>query len=248
MKPQLLRRKNLGESNPNWRGGKLNYNCKFCKKSFSVFPSLKRTKFCSKYCYWNWLRKNQYRFRDKISKATKLAMADPQIRNKISQAKKGHNTGHKYLKGHTPWNKGKGKQKVKVIGKSTAEDEAYEQLLKYFNPSEIIRNTYKVIKSPLTRYPLELDFYLPKYKLAIEVDGKTHRTPELYGKERLKIQQRNDKIKEQELKKLGINLARVPYGDDIGVFGEFAIIDYNYLKELLNKLTNHSNYANRSTN
>ena len=117
-------------------------------------------------------------------------------------------------------------------GKSQAEELVYEMLKSYISEKDIIRNTYKIIRSPITNCCLELDFYLPKYKLAIEVDGATHRT-NCYGEERLKYQKRNDNIKEEECKKLGINLVRVPFGRDIKMFCDFAILEVNDLNNLL---------------
>lgn len=49
---------------------------------------------------------------------------------------------------------------------------------------------------------LEIDMTIPKYKLAIEVNGPTHYI-NLYGDEELARVQANDKIKEQEIKDMG---------------------------------------------
>ena len=80
-------------------------------------------------------------------------------------------------------------------------------LIKSVFPDTTLNDT-SIIKNPETNYPLELDIYVPTAKLAIEVDGKTHREP-IYGIEELSIQRKRDNIKDQECKKLCIELHRV---------------------------------------
>jgi very-short-patch-repair endonuclease len=60
---------------------------------------------------------------------------------------------------------------------------------------------------------LRFDFYLPEQNLLIEFDGKQHFQPiEFFGgKEAFKIQEKRDKIKNEQAKKHSINLLRIPY-------------------------------------
>ena len=62
----------------------------------------------------------------------------------------------------------------------------------------------------LKDYPLRFDFYLPDYQLLIEYDGIQHFKP-TRGKEMLKLQQENDKIKDLYCNDNNIELIRIPY-------------------------------------
>ena len=61
--------------------------------------------------------------------------------------------------------------------------------------------------------PLPFDFYLPDYNLCIEYDGEQHYKANDYfgGIEKLKIQQKHDKIKNEYCKNNGILLLRIQY-------------------------------------
>lgn len=62
-------------------------------------------------------------------------------------------------------------------------------------------------------YPLPFDFYLPNYKLCIEVQGEQHYKSIEYfgGEERLNIQRKNDLIKKDYCKNNNITLIEIPY-------------------------------------
>lgn len=123
-------------------------------------------------------------------------------------------------------------------GKSSGEEKIYNKLVKIFHNYTIIRRTKKIIKNPFSSHWLELDFYIPDLKLAIEVDGSVHRV-ECYGKNRLNKQIERDNIKEIECRKLGITLIRVPYGKDIDIYGELAILDVKDLIKILENIKNN---------
>lgn len=59
-------------------------------------------------------------------------------------------------------------------------------------------------------YRLYFDFYLPEYKLFIEVDGIHHFKP-IRGKAKLKTQKFNDSIKDKFCKRNNYNILRIPY-------------------------------------
>ena len=139
-----------------------------------------------------------------------------------------NHTREEIRKKNTEWRR---KQGVLPRGKSMAEEQVLKKLLKYFKKEDIIKHDNKTILNPNTGRFLELDFYLPKYNLAFEVDGETHRTT-CYGEERLKYQIKNDKLKDRICIELGIDLVRIPWGKDINIFSEFAVIQLNYLKKL----------------
>lgn len=62
---------------------------------------------------------------------------------------------------------------------------------------------------------LPFDFYLPKYNVCIEYDGRQHSVP-IYGYEQLVMQKTIDSIKNEYCKKNNILLIRIPYlVDDI---------------------------------
>lgn len=46
-----------GSEHPNWQGAKIEYACRFCKQTFTDYPSAHR-QFCSRDCYSSW-RKQQ---------------------------------------------------------------------------------------------------------------------------------------------------------------------------------------------
>ena len=118
-----------------------------------------------------------------------------------------------YLKHKNKWNEYANqayKKKKEQLGlkPNTSKEEAnfYEKLLKNYSADEIIRNTRSIIRNPKTCYPLELDFYIPKERLAYEINGICHRQPIRGGIKKFLARKRNDKIKQNECKKLGIEL------------------------------------------
>ena len=64
---------------------------------------------------------------------------------------------------------------------------------------------------------LRFDFYIPKFNLFIEYDGKQHFEPVDYfgGEEALKHTQKNDKIKNEWADKNNYKLIRIPYYEDV---------------------------------
>lgn len=78
---------------------------------------------------------------------------------------------------------------------------------------------------------LHLDFYLPKYKLAIEYDGKQHQEPVSYfgGVEQFKKQQFRDSIKNTYCNDHDINLVRIPY----------TVISFSKVKQIISAYINY---------
>lgn len=68
----------------------------------------------------------------------------------------------------------------------------------------------KRFKDCKDKYTLPFDFYLPKFNMCIEFDGKQHYDP-CYGMERLKNVQYHDSIKNNYCANNGIKLLRIPY-------------------------------------
>jgi len=63
--------------------------------------------------------------------------------------------------------------------------------------------------NPKTKYPLYIDFYIPKYDLAIEYDGKQHFQDK--NAKRLKEQKFRDSIKDIWCQVNNIDLLRISY-------------------------------------
>lgn len=68
------------------------------------------------------------------------------------------------------------------------------------------RNTRKVV------HPLELDFYFPDIKFAVEINGSVHYEP-MYGMGHLAIVKERDKRKREKCKQLGIQLRTIKVGN-----------------------------------
>ena len=90
--------------------------------------------------------------------------------------------------------------------KSSGEQLLVQFIQENYN-TEIIRNTKKLIK------PKEIDIYLPKYKLAIEFNGRHWHSPELKGGETKWFEYHENKIR--DCKEKGIELLHIweDYGD-----------------------------------
>lgn len=108
-------------------------------------------------------------------------------------------TPHNFLRGkRCPYcNQSKGEEYIDSILK--------EQKVEYFRQ-------YK-FKDCVYKKPLPFDFYLPKYKLAIEYDGEQHFKPIKHfgGAHNYLIRKERDKTKTQYCKRKGIKLLRIPY-------------------------------------
>jgi hypothetical protein len=129
---------------------------------------------------------------------------------------------------HTAWRRKKG---VLPRGQSQDEKRFYKQLTQLFNPKEIIWGDWKTLKR--NKNPLQLDFHLPKHKIAFEIDGPIHRYNS-YGEKRLERQIKTDLFKDKETRKLGIDLVRIYVGNDIGK--PIARVPY----KLFNKLAKYA--------
>lgn len=58
----------------------------------------------------------------------------------------------------------------------------------------------------------ELDIYIPKLSFAVELNGPTHYFP-IFGQDKLEAEQKNDALKREKCKKLGIELMEVDVSD-----------------------------------
>lgn len=104
----------------------------------------------------------------------------------------------------------------RIYSISQGESKMYNTLCKAF-PTETIEQTNKTeLINPETNYPLELDIYFPKYKLAIEYNGiRYHAHPDYYKAEDVidgrKVEDiwERDKLKKELCKQKGIQLITV---------------------------------------
>ena len=93
-------------------------------------------------------------------------------------------------------------------GMSGTEEIASNILQNFFPNILMLSKDRATIKNPITGMFLELDFYFPQLKLAIELNGPTHYLP-IYGKEKFERQKRNDRIKRECCRDLGIHLIEI---------------------------------------
>lgn len=81
-------------------------------------------------------------------------------------------------------------------------------------------------------YPLQLDFYSRKFKIAIEVNGSPHRTLEALSEvsegevtqESLDRYQRHDAVKIKILKRVGVTLLIGEYGQDVEISANQMVV------------------------
>jgi len=99
------------------------------------------------------------------------------------------------------------------------------QVLKKYKIDYIFQKRFKDCKN---KYPLPFDFYLPKYNLCIEYEGKQHFEEIKYwgGIKRFKYIKQNDEIKNNYCKTHNIPLFRIAYFNNIE----------NKLQELFNNM------------
>ena len=90
-----------------------------------------------------------------------------------------------------------------------------ERILKFLNKQNIKNERRKEYENLIDKRKLNYDFYLSDFNLLIEYNGIQHYESVEYfgGEERLKIQQKHDKIKEEYAKNNNINLLVIPYTD-----------------------------------
>jgi very-short-patch-repair endonuclease len=80
--------------------------------------------------------------------------------------------------------------------------------------------------------PLPFDFYIPKYNLCIEYDGRQHYEPIPYfgGEEAFEKNQLRDKIKNNYCKDNNIPLIRIRYDENVEEKVNEGLIKYNVIK------------------
>ena len=99
---------------------------------------------------------------------------------------------------------------------------------KFFNQF-LLNNKYKIDDDYIREYRVSyyrIDFYFPKKKLAIEIDGRQHYF--------YKRQYESDVKKDELLKSMGINVIRIPWK-------ELCNNTKVKLKDILNMLDQYSN-------
>lgn len=102
----------------------------------------------------------------------------------------------------------------KPNGLSGIEEIVLGYFREWFPNTEIRTRDRKTIRNPQTGAFLELDFYFPELSMAVELNGPTHYKP-IFGKEKFERQQRNDEIKREVCKELGIHLIEIPLEEGV---------------------------------
>lgn len=175
-------------------------NCHHSKKYCDICSKLRRKKLMRDYSK-NRKPENQLKNKNKRNQIRRenreywksnnlCSECGEKVYLNLSRCESCHNLN---LKSSIKYNRSKG---ILPAGNSKPESKVFEILSELISYT-IIRNTYKIVRSPLTNVGLELDIYVPDLKFAVEVDGPMHRIP-CYGEERLKAQIINDAIKDQQ--------------------------------------------------
>ncbi len=87
--------------------------------------------------------------------------------------------------------------------KSKAEIYLFELIKRDFPNLIVLENDRTILKSKL-----EIDLFIPEFKLAIELNGPVHYLP-IYGEDRLKKCQNRDLLKQQEIHQIGLALIAI---------------------------------------
>ena len=101
------------------------------------------------------------------------------------------------------------------------------KILEKFNIEYINEYSFKDLRKLGSIKPLRFDFYLPKYKVCIEFDGR-HHFEEISGREKLASIQHRDNLKTDYCTNKNIRLLRLNYLMDN--YGENELV--NFLKDL----------------
>ena len=96
-----------------------------------------------------------------------------------------------------------------------------------FNIEYINEYSFKDLRKSGSIKPLRFDFYLPKYNVCIEFDGR-HHFEEISGREKLVSIQHRDNLKTDYCTNKNIRLLRLNYLMDN--YGENELV--NFLKDL----------------
>lgn len=97
--------------------------------------------------------------------------------------------------------------------KTTAPTPPERKICEFLKSEQIhFRREYYMsgLFNPATKKMLFFDFFIPDYRLVIEYDGESHFKP-IYGKDKLILTQKLDRIKNSFCKKNKIHILRISY-------------------------------------
>lgn len=199
--------------------------CDFCKKEYrcsnwkwshrkSVYSNHKQ--YCSKICEYASTNRE-------FKKIVNCKNCNKEFLKKSNQIKKCPNNFCNRSCAVTFNNKNKkhGNRRSKLeIWLEDNLKQIYPKLKIYYSKKDIINS--------------ELDIYIPSIKIAFEINGIFHYKP-IYGKQKLKQIQNNDKIKIKECLNKGINLYIINTTKQLKFNPKTS---YDYLNEIINKINN----------
>jgi len=122
------------------------------------------------------------------------------------------------------------KHKTKGTRRSKLEIWLEQQLTKQYSDLEILYNNNKIIGS-------ELDIYIPKLKLAFELNGIFHYEP-IYGDKKLNQIQNNDSNKFELCQEQNISLCIIDTSKQIYFKEKTSKKYFNIICEIINKSKN----------
>lgn len=177
------------------RHSKVKYKCINCRKIFYTRDRGKRTKFCSLKCRGEYrtLNNSTELICDNCGKTFRVK--NSQVDNYIHCEKcRGFGLGAQSSK------------KSRLLGKWLKEEFVVEKEKSF--------NWFYDSKKPKGRF--KLDYFLPKYKLAIEYDGEQHFKPSFTSKwESVDKVQKRDRLKEKLCDSHGITTIRFRYDESL---------------------------------